>query len=451
MSAVRTESNIEVAEPGDRGAAPTGTAVADVVGPALHGLLGEPPVEIEFWDGSTIGRHDGPGRLRVNSLDAFRRILWSPDELGLARAFVSGDLDAIGSVAEILRALQNGSPHGKRVQAAAVPRFAAAVRQLGGIGTSPPPVPTEELVPHGRRHSLRRDRTVISHHYDVGNAFYEIVLGPAMTYSCARFVEADTSLEAAQAAKHDLICRKLGLHEAAARGDSAEPLRLLDVGCGWGSMSMHAAAHYGARVVGVTISTEQAAYARRRVTHAGLDDLVEIRVQDYREVDDGPFDVISSIGMSEHVGSAKLDTYYNHLYELLGDGGRLLNHAISSCGGSKLRRRSFVYRYVFPDGELIDVGDSLLAMERAGFEIRDVENLREHYATTLQHWVANLEGRWDDAVSLVGERRARVWQLYMSGSINGFLDGGLQLHQVLGVRDAPDGSSSMPRTRRDWN
>ena len=424
--------------------------VADIIGPALVGLLGQPAVEIEFWDGSRMGRTDGPGRLRVRSIDALRRIIWSPDELGLARAFVMGDIEVTGPVAAVLRALQHGEPHAKRVQAAALPRLIAAAHRVGGIGTSPPAVPAEEMVPRGRRHSLRRDKQVISHHYDVGNDFYEIVLGPAMTYSCARFVEPDASLAEAQAAKHDLICRKLGLHVGGADRGDTQPMRLLDVGCGWGSMALHAAQQYGARVVGVTISVEQAAYARRRVSEAGLDDLVEIRIQDYREVDDGPFDVISSIGMSEHVGSERLATYYEHLYSLLGDGGRLLNHAISSRGGSRLGRRSFVYRYVFPDGELIDVGASLLAMERAGFEIRDVEDLREHYATTLRHWVANLEERWDDAVALVGEHRARVWQLYMSGSINGFDDAGLQLHQVLGVRNAPDGTSSMPPTRRDW-
>jgi len=426
--------------------------VAGVIGPALEALLGTPAVEIEFWDGSTIGRRDGPGRLRINSIDAIRRVIWLPGDLGLARAFVMGDIDVIGPLPEVLRAMQNGDPHAKRIQVAALPKLIAAVRSLGGIGTTPPPPPAEELIPRGRRHSLRRDKQVISHHYDVGNAFYEIVLGPAMTYSCARFVESDTSLVDAQAAKHDLICRKLGLHEWALRGDThGSPARMLDVGCGWGSMAMHAAKEYGARVVGVTISDEQAAYARRRVADAGLDDLVEIRIQDYREVDDGPFDVISSVGMSEHVGSARLSLYYEHLYGLLADGGRLLNHAISTPGGSRLSRRTFIYRYVFPDGELIDVGESLLAMQRAGFEIRDVEDLREHYATTLRRWVANLEARWDEAVALVGEHRARVWQLYMSGSINGFDDAGVQLHQVLGVRNAPDGTSHMPRTRRDWN
>ena len=177
---------------------------------------------------------------------------------------------------------------------------------------------------------------------------------------------------------------------------------------------------------------------------------VDIRIQDYREIDDGPFDAISSVGMSEHVGSTRIDTYFERLFDLLRPGGRLLNHAISSVGGSRLRRRSFIYRYVFPDGELLDIADSLRSMERAGLEIRDVENLREHYADTLRCWVANLQQHWDDAIALVGERRARVWLLYMSGSINGFDDAGLQLHQALGVRNDPDGTSSMQRSRRDW-
>ena len=197
--------------------------IADAIGPAFESLLGTPAVEIEFWDGSTIGRRDGPGRLRINSIDAFRRIIWSPDELGLARAFVMGDIDAVGPMSAILRALQNGDPHSKRVQAAALPKFIAAAHRLGGIGTAPPPAPAVEMIPRGRRHSLRRDKQVISHHYDVGNDFYEIVLGPAMTYSCARFVTPDTNLVDAQAAKHDLICRKLGLNEETTRSGADGP------------------------------------------------------------------------------------------------------------------------------------------------------------------------------------------------------------------------------------
>ncbi len=425
--------------------------VADIIGPRLAEVFGELPVEIEFWDGSSYGRRDVPSRIRVNSADALRRILRSPDQLGLARSFVAGDLDVRGSVADTLRALKASAPRSRVARAVAIPRMLAAARQLGVLAGPSPQIPAEELVPIGRRHSLSRDRQAISHHYDVGNEFYEIVLGEAMTYSCARFTDPSLPLADAQAAKHDLICRKLGLSDVR---ESAEPQRprkrLLDVGCGWGSMAIHAAANFDVDVVGVTISEQQAEYARRRVAAAGLEDRIEIRLQDYRETVDGPFDAISSIGMSEHVGSEKLRTYFDQLYGLLAVGGRLLNHAISSPDGLRLGRRTFVHRYVFPDGELIDVGASQVALERAGFEIRDVENLREHYAITLRHWVANLEARWDDAVELVGERRARVWLLYMSGSINGFEDAGLQLHQVLAVRNAPDGNSQMPLTRGAW-
>lgn len=426
--------------------------VAEIIGGPLVGVLDEPRVEIEFWDGSRIGRRGGPGRIRVNSVDAVRRVIWSPDELGLARAFVSGDLEAEGSIVEVLPELRRGGSPSRWARVVAVLKVIAAARRLGAVGLPPPAVPAEELRPRGRRHSLRRDKQVISHHYDVGNRFYELVLGPAMTYSCARFVGPQMTLVEAQAAKHDLVCRKLGLGEPglAARSLSRRP-RLLDVGCGWGSMVLHAATNYDVDVVGVTISEEQAAFARQRVHDAGLDDRVEIRIQDYREISDGPFDAISSIGMSEHVGSERLDMYCELLFSLLEPGGRLLNHAISKAGGARLGTRSFVYRYVFPDGELIDVGESLLAMERAGLEIRDVENLREHYAVTLRHWVANLEEQWDLAVELVGERRARVWLLYMSASINGFDDGSLQLHQVLGVRTAPDGTSNIPSTRSGWS
>ena len=253
------------------------SAVADVIGPALEGLLGTPAVEIEFWDGSTFGRRDGPGRLRVNSIDAIRRIVWSPDELGLARAFVMGDIDVIGPLPRSCGQCRTVIPTRNAVQAAALPRFIAAARRRRRHRNVPAAGTGRGADPRGRRHSLLRDKQVISHHYDVGNDFYEIVLGPAMTYSCARFVESDTSLVDAQAAKHDLICRKLGLHEPVSRGDAAgSPARLLDVGCGWGSMAMHAAEHYGARVVGVTISDEQASVRpatgrRRRARRSGRD------------------------------------------------------------------------------------------------------------------------------------------------------------------------------------
>jgi cyclopropane-fatty-acyl-phospholipid synthase len=256
-------------------------------------------------------------------------------------------------------------------------------------------------------------------------------------------VNDEATLETAQAAKHDLICRKLGLGERS-------NMSLLDVGCGWGSMAMHAASRYGAKAVGITISKEQASLARRRVDEAGLSDRVEIRLQDYRELKGEEFDAISSIGMFEHVGSIRTGEYLTILWDFLAPEGRLLNHAISSPGGSKISRRSFIGRYVFPDGELMDVGQVILDMENVGFEIRDVESLREHYSKTLHAWVENLQGDWAEAVSTAGEARARIWLLYMAASANGFDDGGLAVHQVLGVKPSPGGCSGMPFTRRDW-
>jgi len=215
-------------------------------------------------------------------------------------------------------------------------------------------------------------------------------------------------------------------------------------------MAIHAAKSYDARVVGITISRAQADLARQRVADAGVTDRVEIRLQDYRDLSGEKFDAISSVGMSEHVGHGKLSTYLETLRSVLVPQGRLLNHAISSVGGSIVSSRSFIGRYVFPDGELIDVGKVVLAMEAAGFEVRDVESLREHYARTLRCWVANLESRWDEAVKLIGEPRAKIWRLYMSGSAVGFEDGGIAIHQVLGVTPTESGSSGMPATRRDW-
>ena len=420
---------------------------ADAMEPMIIAVLkGPPPIRFEFWDGSSFGPDTGPGTIRINSSDALRRIIWAPGELGFGRASVTGDVDIDGPVAEVLRSLQRAMPGDVGVGLSALPTVADAARKLGALGQPLRP-PPEEHVPRGLRHSMHRDKQAISHHYDVGNDFYALVLGPSMTYSCARFVDEDTPLVEAQAAKHELICRKLGLAEQ--REPSSRRRRLLDVGCGWGSMAIHAATHHDVDVVGVTISNEQAALARQRVAAAGMDDRVEIRIQDYREVNDGPFDAISSIGMAEHVGKKRMVQYFEGLHAQLRSGGRMLNHAIGSIGGSKLSSRSFVGRYVFPDGELLDLGDTILAMERAGFEVRDVENLREHYARTLQQWVANLQSNWSAATELVGEARCRVWQLYMSGSINGFYDGGLQLYQTLGVK--PDtGLSRMPATRTDW-
>jgi len=347
-----------------------------------------------------------------------------PTSRGIGRAYVAGEVDLDGDVFEILARLRDGVTDGLCLDWRSLPAAITAGRR--GLLGRPLPAPPEKSRPRGRRHSRRRDFAAISHHYDVGNEFYSLVLGPSMTYSCARFEDEGTTLEAAQASKHELVCRKLGLHERLG-------MRLLDVGCGWGSMAIHAATHHEASAVGITISQAQADLARRRVDEAADADRVEIRVQDYRDLSHERFDAISSIGMFEHVGKAQMATYFETLRALLGPGGRLLNHAISSCRGSRLGRRSFMHRYVFPDGELLDVGDVALAMESAGFEVRDVESLREHYARTLRAWVANLEGHWDTAVAQAGPGRARVWELYMAASALGFEDGGLGVDQVLGV------------------
>ncbi len=416
--------------------------VAAAIAPLLAYFFGGAiPVRFEFWDGTALGPATGD-TLQVRSPDAVRRLLWAPGELGLARAFVMGDLAFEGDIFEILEALHRSSS--ERIHAGSrLPWQAAqAARRLGVIGRPLPP-PPEEAAPHGRLHSRRRDAQAVQHHYDVSNEFYAMVLGPAMTYSCARFAPGVETLEAAQESKHDLICRKLGLVSGAEQ-------RILDVGCGWGTFAIHAARHYGARVVGVTLSPAQARWGRDRVAAAGLDERIEIRLQDYRDVRDGTFDGIASVGMFEHVGSSKSAGYFGTMRRLLGPEGRLLNHAISSVGGSRIGPRTFMGRYVFPDGELIDVGEVVLSMEEAGFEVRDVESLREHYAKTLRAWVANLQHHWDAVVSEVGIRRARVWLLYMAASANGFEDGGISIHQVLGVGPGPDGQSGMPPTRGAW-
>lgn len=402
-------------------------------------LLGDDlPVAIECYDGSRIGPREAPTRIVVRSPDALRYLLAAPGELGFGRAYVSGQLDVDGSIFDVLE-LRRNMPAIKL----GARQWLAFARVVGRAGLRPPPPrPSEETRLRGRRHSTSRDAAAVSHHYDVSNRFYELVLGPSMTYSCAVWASSDSTLEAAQTAKNDLVCRKLDLQPG---------MRLLDVGCGWGGMAMHAARHYGVRAVGVTISERQAEWARHAVAEAGLADLVEIRGQDYREVGDAAFDAISSIGMFEHVGLAHLSGYFDRLHALLRPGGRLLNHGISRPFGQRPRfaRRGFISRYVFPDGELHEIGSVVSRVQAAGFEARHVESLREHYALTLRAWVHNLERAWGEAVAQVGPARARVWLLYMAGCAIGFEDGGVQVHQVLAVR--PDAGASRMPLRPAWD
>ncbi|MFJ8593639.1 class I SAM-dependent methyltransferase [Streptomyces sp. NPDC093598] len=416
-------------------------------------LLGAPlPVRIRAWDGSQAGPPGAP-TLVVRNRRALRRLLWKPGELGLARAWVAGDLDIEGDLYATLDLLagliwERGEDARTLTQALRDPEVRAAVRGLVKLaGTPLPPAPPREEARSPRRHlhTKHSDRRAISHHYDVGNDFYEIVLGPSMVYSCAYWPAPDSTLEQAQHDKLELVCRKLGLRPGQ---------RLLDVGCGWGSMAIHAAREHGVSVVGVTLSQEQAAYARKRVADEGLTDKVEIRVQDYRDVRDGPYDAISSIGMAEHVGAEQYREYAADLYGLLKPGGRLLNHQIARRPQGDETTYSvdaFIDAYVFPDGELQPIGSTVTQLERAGFEVRDVEVIREHYALTLRHWVARLEADWQRAVQLAGPGRARVWRLYMAASALAFERNRIGVNQVLAVRTPEPGTSGMPLRARTWN
>jgi cyclopropane-fatty-acyl-phospholipid synthase len=413
---------------------------ASALAPLFRALLGdEPALEVRFWDGSRLGPAGAPATIVLRSPNAVRRILWSPNELGFGRAYVLGEADIEGDAFAAFTLFFKQAPAELRIGTRTLTKTLLAAARLGILGPPPPP-PAEEARLRGGRHSRRRDAAAIAHHYDVGNDFYRLVLGDSMTYSCGRFIEPGDTLEAAQAAKYDLICRKLGLRAG---------MRFLDVGCGWGGMAMHAAAHYQVSAVGVTISEQQYELARKRVAEAGLTDSVDIRLQDYRDLArvGEQFDAISSIGMFEHVGRGRMAEYFGVLGGVLRPGGRLLNHAISTPNGASFDRRSFIARYVFPDSELQDVADVAAAMEARDIEVRDIESLREHYALTLRHWVANLEANWDEAVALVGTVRARVWWLYMAGTVTSFDIGEIAIHQVLGVKPMPDGSSGMPLTR----
>ncbi|MFD8915102.1 class I SAM-dependent methyltransferase [Streptomyces sp. NPDC059575] len=417
-------------------------------------LLGAPlPVRIRAWDGSQAGPPNVPV-IVVRNRRALRRILFKPGELGLARAWVSGDLDIEGDLYSALGAVagsiwERGEDSRTLAEALRDPGVRAGVRELLRlIGPPLPPAPPrEEVRPRRHLHTRRTDKRAISHHYDVGNDFYEIVLGPSMVYSCAYWEapEAGGTLESAQRDKLELVCRKLGLKPGQ---------RLLDVGCGWGSMAVHAAREHGVSVVGVTLSQEQAAYARKRVADEGLTDRVEIRVQDYRDVRDGPYDAISSIGMAEHVGADRYLDYASDLHGLLKPGGRLLNHQIArrpQRDESTYEVDPFIDAYVFPDGELAPLGTTVTQLERAGFEVRDVEVLREHYALTLRTWVTRLEADWERAVRLAGGGRARVWLLYMAASALAFERNRIGVNQVLAVRTPAPGTSGLPLRPRTWH
>lgn len=409
--------------------------VADVLGR----VVSAPQVRIEAYDGSAFGVADAPLRVMVRSELAMRYLVASSGELGLARAYVTGELDVIGDLYTTLRVIaERPSLGGMSLQ-----DKAAVLRALGPGVLRPAPTPPQEVVPGTRLartvsavrvHSKARDKAAISHHYDVSNRFYEWVLGPSMAYTCACYPTPEATLEQAQAEKFDLVCRKLRLGPG---------MRLLDVGCGWGGMVRHAVRHYGVSALGVTLSRQQAEWAQKAIAEDGLAG-AEVRWSDYRDVAESGFDAVSSIGLTEHIGLSQLDGYFGFLHSKVRDGGLLLNHCImkpTTTSGAKVNR-GFINRYVFPDGELLGLGTIVTAMQNNGFEIRHSENLREHYAKTLARWGENLEMHWNQAVTEVGEGTARVWRLYMAGSRLGFDRNDIQLHQVLGVKVPSGGGPS---------
>lgn len=414
--------------------------------PLLVRLFGEDlPLRVRCWDGSELGPPDAPTFV-IRHRRALRRLLWQPGELGLARSYVAGELDIEGDVFAALGAamqiVERGNNHGIRLTREDKKELIRTAVTLGAVGPEPRP-PAEEVRLSGEPESRGRTAAAIRHHYDVSNGFYERVLGPSMIYSSGYWTRDDASyrLEDAQRDKCALVARKLGL---------APGMRLLDMGCGWGTFAVYAAERYDVQVVGVTVSEEQAEYARKRVAHAGLSDRVEIRLHDHRDVTDGPYDAIASLGMAEHTSREHYQQYAAVLHRLLRPGGRLLGQQLDRRPGPLGARPTFMTSYVFPDGEIFTLGHIVSVLEGVGFEVHDVEGMRAHQDRTMRCWVGNLIRCWDDCAALTSPGRARVWLLYMVGSALACETGRLGAHQVLAVRRGDSGYGDVPTTRTAW-
>jgi cyclopropane-fatty-acyl-phospholipid synthase len=384
----------------------------------IEARLPERPFTVEFWDGTTLPSTSGDGpTFHVRSPRAAAHVLRAPGQLGLGRAYVSGELevDDIEAVIELLDGWQPPALDGADKRALLL----GAVRAAGL--TKPPGRPQAELRPSGRRHSKERDARAVRHHYDVSNDFFELFLGETMVYSCAIFSRGAKTLKEAQEEKLETVARKLELQE----GD-----RVLDVGCGWGGFPLWAATKHGASVVGITLSPPQAEKARQRAEEAGVADRVEIRVMDYRDLAGEQFDAIASIGMVEHVGGSQIEVYAQTLARMLKPGGRLLNHGITRLRHSDSEAGAFSERYVFPDAAPLHLSRNLLALERAGFVTHHVEDFAADYAETLRHWARNLDDNLAEATRLAGPERIRVWRLYLRAARNGFENGFTSIYQA---------------------
>ena len=421
--------------------ATTGPGVAGRLAEALRPFVGgDLPVRLRAWDGSTAGPPDAP-EVELRSPDAIRRMLWHPGELGAAQAYVTGELEVHGDLGAALthafavareRDL-SGRPTPSALLGAI--RAAAGLRLLG----RPPAPPASQARIRGRLHSALRDRRAISHHYDLSNDFYAQLLDPAMAYSCGYWTEpaSDSSgVAEAQRDKLDLVCRKLGLEPGTS---------LLDVGCGWGSLSLHAAEHYGAQVTGVTIAAEQKRFIDARIAERGLGDRVEIRLQDYREVPERDhFDAVGSLEMGEHVGEGNYPTYVEVLRRSVRPGGRVLVQQMSRTGRWP-GGGPFIESFIAPDMHMRPVGETVAHLERGGLEVRDVHAMREHYVWTVQAWLDTFEAHLPALVEMMGEEVARVWRLYLVGGMLSFRDGRMGVDQVLCVR--PGADHSLPAVR----
>jgi cyclopropane-fatty-acyl-phospholipid synthase len=380
----------------------------------------ERPFTIELWDGSRIRSTSANGAgptFTARSKDALAYAVAAPGQLGLGRAYVAGEIE-VDDMDAVIGLLNEWRP--PPVGTATKARLIAAALRAAGV-RRPPPAPKAELHLRGRKHTTERDREAVRHHYDVGNEFFSLFLDESLTYSCAIFSRGAKTLEEAQETKLELVCTKLGLQAGQ---------RVLDVGCGWGSFPIHAARHHGVHVTGITLSPPQAELARRRVAEAGLTDRVEIRVADYRELADEPFDAIASIGMVEHVGASQIDRYAHELGRMLRPGGMLLNHGIARVRHGEPEAGPFSERYVFPDAAPLHLSRIIAALEGAGMPTEHVEGFADDYAETLGHWTRRFDANLEEARRLAGDERTRVWRLYLRAARNGFVTGFTSIYQV---------------------
>lgn len=414
------------------------------------------PVRLRAWDGSEAGQAGAP-TLVIADRRAIRHVLWSPGELGVARAYVQGYLDVEGDLSDALRAMweavrvaRAADPDAARPRitprlALRAARLAVRTRALGRR----PAVPVAEATLTGGLHTRERDRAAISHHYDLSNDFYELILDPQMAYSSGFYTRPDQTLEEAQTAKLDLVCRKLGLQPG---------MRMLDIGSGWGSLTLHAAEHYGVHVTGVTLSSEQRDFVLKRAAERGLQDRVDVSLRHFRDlagagVADGTIDAVASIEMGEHVGDAEYVVFTQAIARYLRPGGRVLIQQMSRSNGAKGDRPGggpFIETYIAPDMHMKPLARTIGLIADAGIEIRDVQAMREHYPLTVAGWAANLEEKWSTAVALVGEEQARVWRLYLAGGSLAFEENRMGVDQILGVKPSASGVAGMPLTPMDW-